>query len=86
MFLIGGIAVVAILFFTYGTKGMDRWSRSRTSLAAAKKRLSEVETDQEKLAGLLALVPVFESPASPGETNVALSREVLRAVEEGRHQ
>jgi hypothetical protein len=74
MFLIGGIAVVAILFFTYGTKGMDRWSRSRASLAAAKKRLSEVETDQEKLAGLLALVPVFETPQAL-EKQTALFRE-----------
>jgi hypothetical protein len=62
MLLIGGVALAAILIFTYGTKGVDRWSRSRSSLAAAQRKLSEVETDQEKLAGLLALVPVFETP------------------------
>ena len=38
MLLIGVVAGAAILIFTYGTKGVDRWSRSRSALAAAKKK------------------------------------------------
>ena len=76
MFLIGGAAVAAILVFTYGTKGIDGWHKSRVSLAQAKKKLSEVETDKTKLAGLMALVPVFETPQTE-EKQKSLFREKL---------
>lgn len=68
--------MVAVLILTYGTKGMDRWSRSRASLAAAKKKLGEVETDKTKLAALMALVPVFEPPQAL-EKQSTLFREKL---------
>lgn len=72
-----GLAAVAItLVFTYGTKGLGQWNKNRTSLAAAKKKLGEVETDKAKLAGLLTLVPVFESP-EPEEKQKTLFREKL---------
>jgi len=74
LLLVGGIAVVAILIFTYGAKGLDRWNKSRGSLAAAKRKLGEVEMDKAKLAGLLALVPVFEKP-EPEEKQKSLFRE-----------
>ena len=64
------------LVFTYGTKGIDRWNKNRSSLTAAKKKLGEVETDKAKLAGLMALVPVFESP-KPEEKQKTLFREKL---------
>jgi hypothetical protein len=76
MLLIGVVALTAVAVFTYGTKGMDRWGKSRASLAAAKKKLAEVETDKAKLAGLLALVPVFETPESV-EKQTSLFREKL---------
>lgn len=78
MFLTGLAVVAALLVFTYGTKGIDRWHKSRTSLAAAKKKLAEVETDKMKLAGLMALVPVFEGPESE-EKQKSLFREKLYA-------
>lgn len=78
MLLIGLAVVATLLVFTYGTKGIDRWHKSRTSLAAAKKKLGEVETDKAKLAGLMALVPVFESP-EPEEKQKTLFREKLYA-------
>jgi hypothetical protein len=76
LLLIGGAAAVAILIFVYGTKGLDRWNKSRNSLAAAKGKLGEVETDKARLAGLLALVPVFEKP-EPEEKQKSLFREKL---------
>ena len=76
LLLVGGIAGVAILIFAYGTKGLDRWNKSRSSLAAAKRKLGEVETDKARLAGLLALVPVFEKP-EPEEKQKSLFREKL---------
>lgn len=76
LLLIGAAAAVAILVFAYGTKGLGRWSKSRDSLTAAKRKLGEVETDKAKLAGLLALVPVFEKP-EPEEKQKSLFREKL---------
>ena len=76
MLQLGLAAVAVILVFTYGTKGIDRWNKNRTSLTAAKKKLAEVETDKTKLAGLMALVPVFESP-EPEEKQKTLFREKL---------
>jgi len=76
LLLIGAVAAVAILVFAYGAKGLDRWNKSRDSLAAAKQKLSEVETDKTKLAGLISLVPVFEKP-EPEEKQKSLFREKL---------
>jgi len=76
MLVLGAVAVVAIAVFGYGAKGLDRWNRSRASLAAAKKKLAEVETDRTKLAGLTALVPAFETPQLE-EKQTTLFREKL---------
>jgi len=76
LLLVGAIAAVAILVLGYGTKGLDRWNKNRDSLAAAKRKLGDVETDKAKLAGLLALVPVFETP-EPEEKQKSLFRERL---------
>ncbi len=76
LLLVGGVAAVAVLVFAYGTKGLDRWNKSRDSLTAAKQKLSEVETDKTKLAGLISLVPVFEKP-EPEEKQKSLFREKL---------
>jgi hypothetical protein len=76
MVLIGVVAVVAMVVFGYGTKGLDRWNNSRSSAALAKRKLSDVETDKAKLAGLLSLVPVFETPQTE-EKQASLFREKL---------
>ncbi len=76
LLLVGVVAAAAILVFAYGTRGLDRWNKSRDSLTAAKQKLSEVETDKTKLAGLISLVPVFEKP-EPEEKQKSLFREKL---------
>ncbi len=74
--LIGVVAVVAIAVLGYGTRGLDRWNKNRVSLTAAKKKLGEVETDKAKLAGLMTLVPAFETPQAE-EKQTTLFREKL---------
>jgi hypothetical protein len=74
--VVGLVLAGAFLVFTYGAKGIDRWSQSRASLAAARKKHREVETDQTKLAGLISLVPAFEPPQTE-EKQKSLFREKL---------
>lgn len=76
LLLLGVAAVVAILVFTYGSKGIDRWEKNRAALKEAQRKLGEVETDKAKLAGLTALVPVFETPQVE-EKQKTLFREKL---------
>lgn len=60
--LLGAVSAAAILVFTYGSKGYDRWSEARATLASAKRKLADVETDRNRQAALAALVPVIEAP------------------------
>jgi len=60
--LLGVVAAVVISAFTYGSKGYDRWTEARASLASAKRKIAEVETDRNREAALAALVPVCEPP------------------------
>ncbi len=60
--LLGAVSAVVIFVFTYGSKGYDHWSRARATLAAAKRKISEVETDKSRQAVLAVMVPVCETP------------------------
>ncbi|MEN6335287.1 MAG: GspMb/PilO family protein, partial [Phycisphaerales bacterium] len=60
--LLGAAAVVLIFVFTYGSKGYDHWSQARRTLAAAKNKLGEVETDKNRQAALATMVPAIEAP------------------------
>lgn len=62
MLLLGVVSAVVIFIFTYGSKGYDRWSEARTTLASAKRKLGEVETDKNRQAALAAMVPAIEMP------------------------
>lgn len=62
MVLLGVAAAVAILAFMYGARWIDNWGQARKTLAAARNRLDQVETDKAQQAALAALVPVFEAP------------------------
>jgi len=72
MLLVGAVSVVAILAFTLGQDWLNGWHQARVSLATAKKKLNDVEADKAKLAGLLALVPVFEMPQAEEEQQFLL--------------
>jgi hypothetical protein len=60
--LLGAASAVLILVLTYGSKGYDRWNEARATLAAAQRKIGEVETDRNRQAALAALVPVCEGP------------------------
>lgn len=62
MLQIGALSAVLIFVFTCGSKGYDRWSQARATLAAAKHKLGEVEIDSNRQAALATMVPVFEAP------------------------
>lgn len=62
MLLLGAASAVVIFALTYGSKGYDRWSQARATLAAAKRKLNEVETDKSRQIALATIVPVAEIP------------------------
>ncbi len=74
--LLGAVAAVAILAFTLGADWFETWGKARASLAAAQRKLNEVEADRVRQAGLMAIVPVFEAP-EPEETQKFLFRDKL---------
>lgn len=59
---LGAVCAVAILVFWVGTKWLDDWRETRTSLRELKSKLKLVDVDQAKQAGLFSIVPVFEMP------------------------
>jgi hypothetical protein len=62
MLLLGAAAAVVRVVFTYGSKGYDHWNEARLTLASAKRKLSEVETDKSRQAALAVIVPAIEAP------------------------
>jgi len=76
MLLLGAVAAVAILAFTVGADWLATWGKARASLAAARGKLGEAEADRAQQAGLMAIVPVFETPA-PEEEQKFLFRDKL---------
>ncbi len=62
MIVIGLISAVAIVALHFGLEGKDRWDKVRKSLQEHRKKLQEVAIDEQKLAGLLSIVPVAEAP------------------------
>jgi hypothetical protein len=76
MVQVGAIAVIVIPLLSYGTTWIDDWRAVRASLGDARTRLKDLEVDQARQAGLLAIVPVCEEP-QPEETQKFLFREKL---------
>ena len=76
MLLFGAASAVVILTFTYGLRWLDHWGEVRRTLASAKSKLDDVETDEAKRAGLAAIVPVFETP-EPEDKQKFLFRDRL---------
>lgn len=58
----GVVAVVLIILFVIGTNWMEHWSGTRGLLTKSKKQLESINQSEEKRAGLLSVVPVFEMP------------------------
>jgi hypothetical protein len=76
MVQIGAIAMIAIPAFTFGTKWIDDWRQVRQSLAQAQNRLKDLEINEARRAGLVAMVPALELPQEE-ETQKLLLRDKL---------
>lgn len=59
---IGAVCVAAILVFVFATKWLGHWGQVRKSLAVETDKLKVIDVDEAKRAGLLSIVPVFETP------------------------
>lgn len=73
----GIVAVVLIILFVIGTDWIEHWSGVRASLTRAKKQLQSINLSDEKHAGLLSVVPVFEMP-EPAEKQQFLFVDKLK--------
>lgn len=62
MLLLGVICVVAIPAFTYGGKWLGNWQEIRASLAKSRTQFDDMKSTEAARAGLLSIVPVFETP------------------------
>jgi hypothetical protein len=76
MIQVGAVVLIAIPVFVFGTKWMDDWRRVRQSLAQSQAKLKDLELNEAKQAGLLALVPACEPPQEE-EAQKVLFREKL---------
>jgi hypothetical protein len=59
---LGAIGAVAILVFVFGSKFQARWTAAKEKKAALDQKLSAIDVDKAKQAGLMAIVPVLEMP------------------------
>jgi len=70
--MIGAAGVAAIVVVVFGTKWLDRWGKTRESLATMRAQLKLVSADEAKQAGILSIVPVFEMPKAEAEQELLL--------------
>lgn len=65
--MVGAAGAIAIVLIVFGTGWLDRWGKTRESLATMRAELKLVGADEAKQAGILSIVPVFEMPKADAE-------------------
>ena len=65
--MVGAAGAIAIVLIVFGTRWLERWGKTRESLASIRAKLELVNTDEAKQAGILSIVPVFEMPKAEAE-------------------
>jgi len=65
--MVGAAGAIAIVLIVFGTRWLDRWGRTRESLASIRAKLELVNADEAKQAGISSIVPVFEMPKAEAE-------------------
>ncbi len=60
---IGGIGAVAIVAFLFGARWLESWSNARAEVKMRQAQIDDINLSGGKQAGLLSLVPAFETPA-----------------------
>jgi len=64
---IGVVCVAAIVVFMFASDGLDYWAKARESLTQLEDKLELIDVDKAKRAGLMSIVPVFETPEKQEE-------------------
>ena len=64
---LGAISAVAIVLFLIGSKWDEHWDQARTEGQILKSKLDEIDMDEAKRRGLMAIVPTFKMPAGEEE-------------------
>ena len=59
---LGAVGAILILLFVVGSEWRDRWAAAKTKGAALEAKLSVIDVDKVKQAGLTSIVPAFEMP------------------------
>jgi hypothetical protein len=70
--MLGVAGAIAIVLIVFGTRWLDRWGKTRESLATMRAQLKLVSGDEAKQAGILSIVPVFEMPKAEAEQELLL--------------
>ena len=69
---LGAIGAAVILLFVLASEWRDRWAAAKTKGAELEAKLSEIDVDKAKQAGLTSIVPVFEMPQVEDEQSFLL--------------
>lgn len=72
----GVVCAIAIVGFAFATQWLGHWKKVRDSLAEIKNKLETINVGEAKRAGLMSIVPVFETPEEE-ETQKFLFRDKL---------
>lgn len=64
---IGVVGAAAILVFVFGSKFQARWALAKAKKGELERKLSAIDVDKAKQAGLMSIVPVFEMPQTEDE-------------------
>jgi len=70
--MLGVAGAIAIVLIVFGTRWLERWGKTRESLATMRAELKLVGGDEAKQAGILSIVPVFEMPKAEAEQELLL--------------
>ena len=80
---LGVVGAVAILVFVFGSKFQARWTLAKGKKLELERKLSAIDVDKAKQAGLMTIVPVLEMPQAEDEQKFLfrdkLSEQLQRA-------
>lgn len=85
----GGICVVAILLFFFGTKWFGHWSEVRKEIGRRKTELKAIdlsESKQSKQASVISIVPEFDMPLKEEEQKNRFRKKFTEQLKGIKHE
>ena len=64
---LGAVSAAAVVLFLLGAKWYDHWHLARIDGQTLKTKLNDIDMDETKRRGLMAIVPTFKMPAEEEE-------------------